>query len=266
MFTLYQKIRSRVHRRWIMFWLARSGPQGFGRMAAWLASRHTVPYHQRSGLANLLPRGFVAASARLTHPALRRGIHVYVGDRVFISSTSHGGPIELQDRVQIYGDTFIETGMGGRIVIGEGTHIQPGCHLHAYLSEICIGRQVEIAPGCGFYNYDHGMAPGMPIMEQPLHSKGGISVGDGAWIGYGVTVLQGVTIGKGAVIAAGAVVTHDVPDNAIAAGTPARVVRFRADDNRDTMEHFPAADGSSAPNGRMPATAMVGSANKPTNR
>lgn len=210
-----------------MFWLRRSSPHGLGRVAAWLASRHTEPYHQRSYLANLLPQGFVAASAHLSHPGLLIGNHVYVGDRVIVFRTNNGGTVELQDRVHLYGESFIETGLGGQILIEEATHIQPGCHLHAYLSEIRIGRQVEIAPGCGFYNYNHGMAPGRLIMEQPLHSKGGIRVHDGAWIGYGVTVLQGVTIGQGAVIAAGAVVTHDVPANAIAAGVPARVVGTR---------------------------------------
>jgi len=210
-----------------MFWLHRSGARGFGRAAAWLASRHTEPYHQRSHLANFSPRGFVAPSARLLHPDLRLGNHVYLGDRVIVSRSTDGGPVEIRHRAHLYGDTFVETGLGGQILIDEGTHIQPGCHIHAFLSAIRIGRQVEIAPGCGFYNYDHGMAPDQLIMEQPLHSKGAISVGDGAWIGYGVTVLQGVTIGMGAVIAAGAVVAHDVPANAIAAGVPARVIRYR---------------------------------------
>ena len=197
-------------------------------MAAWLASRHAAPYHPRSYLADLSRQGFVAPSARLSHPDLRLGNHVYVGDRVFVYRTNEGGPVELQDRVHLYGDAFIETGMGGSIFIGEGTHIQPGCHIHAFISEVRIGKQVEIASGCGFYNYDHGMAPDRPIMEQPLSSKGGIFVGDGAWIGHGATVLQGVTIGEGAVIAAGAVVVHDVPDYAIAAGVPARIVGSRA--------------------------------------
>lgn len=40
-------------------------------------------------------------------------------------------------------------------------------------------------------------------------------------------VLSGMTIGKGAVIGAGAVVTHDIPDQAIAVGTPATVIRMR---------------------------------------
>lgn len=46
-----------------------------------------------------------------------------------------------------------------------------------------------------------------------------------AWLGAGVTVLPGVTIGENAVVAAGAVVTKDVPDNTIAAGVPAKIIR-----------------------------------------
>lgn len=220
-------VRFQVLRRWRRFWLTRSGPQGFGRVAAWLASRHSPPYHQMSYLADISPKGFIAPRARVSHPDLRLGNHVFLGDGVVVYRTSEGGPVELRDQVRLYGDTFVETGLGGCVLIDEGTHIQPGCHLHAFLSEIRIGKKVEIAPRCGFYCYDHGMAPGIPIMDQPLQSKGGISVGDGAWIGHGVTVLQGVSIGAGAVIAAGSVVVRDIPDNAIAAGAPAKVIKFR---------------------------------------
>lgn len=220
-------LRFQVLRRWRRFWLARSGPQGFGRVAAWLASRHSLPYHQMSYLANIFPQGFIAPRARVDHPGLRLGNHVFLGDGVIVYRTSEGGPVELRDRVHLYGDTFVETGMGGRVFIDEGTHIQPGCHIHAFLSEVRIGKRVEIAPRCGFYCYDHGMAPGAPVMDQPLQSKGPIVVGDGAWIGYGVSVLQGVSIGAGAVIAAGSVVVRDIPENAIAAGAPAKVLKFR---------------------------------------
>ena len=133
-----------------MFWLGRSGYRGFGRVAAWLASRHSLPYHQMSYLADRLPRGFVSPKARVAHPELRLGNHVYLGDGVIVYCTNQGGVIELQDRVHLYGDTFVETGMGGRIRIDESTHIQPGCHIHAYLSEIRIGKTGRNRAGLWF--------------------------------------------------------------------------------------------------------------------
>jgi acetyltransferase-like isoleucine patch superfamily enzyme len=67
----------------------------------------------------------------------------------------------------------------------------------------------------------------IPIMDQPAYSKAPIKIGDHVWIGTGAVILDGVTIGKGAVIGAGAVVTKDVPDYAIVAGVPAKIIRMR---------------------------------------
>lgn len=52
-----------------------------------------------------------------------------------------------------------------------------------------------------------------------------ITIGANCWIAANVTICGGVTIGDGCVIGAGSVVTHDIPDNSLAVGTPARVLR-----------------------------------------
>jgi acetyltransferase-like isoleucine patch superfamily enzyme len=57
-----------------------------------------------------------------------------------------------------------------------------------------------------------------------------VRVGNDVWIGARAVILDGVSIGDGAIIGAGSVVTKDVPDYAIVAGTPARIIRFRFND------------------------------------
>lgn len=52
-----------------------------------------------------------------------------------------------------------------------------------------------------------------------------VVIGDDVWLGADVKVLPGVVIGQHVIVAAGAVVNHDLPDNCIAAGVPAKVVK-----------------------------------------
>jgi acetyltransferase-like isoleucine patch superfamily enzyme len=219
----------KLARRWAYFWMQRGGLSSAGRLAMWLAALGAPPYYQRSRLANMTPKGFVEPSATIFHPDVRLGKHILIGDRVLIYQDSGGGPVVLGDGVHLYRDCGIQTGAGGSVEIGANTRIQPRCQFSAYKQAINIGRDVMIAPNCAFYPYDHGMEPGQPMSTQPLISKGPIIVEDGAWISTGVIVLANVRIGKGAVIGAGAVVTKDVPDEAIASGSPARVVKMRRD-------------------------------------
>jgi acetyltransferase-like isoleucine patch superfamily enzyme len=214
-------------RVWSRAWMTLAGRGPLGRQATRLATLTCPPYYGRHRLARYSPRGYVAPSARIAHRGLRLGRHVFLGDRVIVYDERGAAPVELGDRVHLNEDTIIQTGEGGRVSIGEDTHIQPRCQLAAHLAPIEIGRNVQIAPNCAFYSYDHGIEAGRLIQEQALRTNGPIRVGDGAWLGVAVTVLSGVTVGAGAVIGAGAVVTKDVPENAIAVGVPARVVGMR---------------------------------------
>ena len=68
----------------------------------------------------------------------------------------------------------------------------------------------------------------VPVIAQGTpDDSAGVEVADNVWIGAGTTVLDGVRIGRDAIIGAHSLVTADVPAFAIAAGTPARVLRMR---------------------------------------
>lgn len=220
---------TRITARWTTFWVRRGGLTPFGRAASWLATRFTPPYKGLAVLARKSPRGFVAPGAQIFCRELRRGANVFIGPRVTIYQGREGGPVSLGDRAHIHQDTVIEVGKGGSVSVGPDSHIQPRCQLSAYAAAIRIGAGVQVAPACGFYPYDHGIAPGVPMREQPLRSRGDIVIEDDVWIGYGVVLLSGVRIGAGAVVGAGSVVTADVPAGAIVAGVPARVIRMRED-------------------------------------
>jgi acetyltransferase-like isoleucine patch superfamily enzyme len=105
--------------------------------------------------------------------------------------------------------------------IGAATEIFVG-------TEVSIGKHVLIANHVLLNGYDgHPLDPlARARGEGPgPGGLGAIRVGDYAWIGSKAIVLKRVTIGRGAIVATGAVVTSDVPDLAVVAGNPARVIR-----------------------------------------
>lgn len=226
---MMNKMISAGKSRWIRFWMQFAGLNRFGRFAARMASWLAPPYYGRCYLARLNQKGYIAPSAIIHHSSLLLGKNVFIGDRVVIFQDKDGGTVEIGDLAHLYGESYIQTGQGGSVRIGANTHIHPRCQFSAYKSVISIGKGVQIAPNCAFYPYDHGIEPNELIEKQPLRTKGGIMIDDDAWIGYGSIVLDGVRIGKGAVIAAGSVVTRDVPDGAVVAGIPARIIKMRSD-------------------------------------
>lgn len=217
---------------WARFWMRRAGLGWRGRLATRLGALFAPPYTARFALARMGPKGYIDPGATVHHGALGLGKHVFVDTRVVLNQAGGGGPLILGDRVHILRDTIIATGQGGRISIGPDCYIQARCQLMGYKGAIVLGRDVQLASHVLIYAYNHGIAPGTPIREQPLESRGGVMIGDDVWIGASAVVLDGVTIGAGAVVAAGAVVTRDVPPGAIVAGVPARVVGKRGDHER----------------------------------
>jgi len=114
----------------------------------------------------------------------------------------------------------------GDITIGEGANIGFNCEVFS-ASSVTIGPGTLLAAYAYLIGGDHAAGdPDVPIRDQQRVSAG-IRVGRDAWIGAGVRVLDGVTVGDGAVIGANAVVREPVPDRAVAAGVPARIISTR---------------------------------------
>lgn len=92
------------------------------------------------------------------------------------------------------------------------------------MAPVTIGDNVWIGPNVGIFAVAHPME--VAGRREMLGIAKPITIGDGVWIGGNTTVLMGVTIGRNAVIGAGAVITHDVPENVVVAGNPARVIKY----------------------------------------
>ena len=128
----------------------------------------------------------------------------------------------------------------GRVQVGNHSYGGVFCLNHNDTAVLNIGNYVSIGPDVTFITAsDHGTGTvsTFPFKtkfvtgETEALSKGDITVADDVWIGYGATILSGVTIGQGAVIAAGAIITKDVPPYSLVAGVPAKVIRYRFDND-----------------------------------
>ena len=87
------------------------------------------------------------------------------------------------------------------------------------IGTITIEDGVMLGPEVGLFTVNHEPRNIRVIMTKEILIK------KNAWIGARVNILPGVTIGENAIIGTGSVVTHDVPDNCVAVGVPAKIVK-----------------------------------------
>ena len=145
---------------------------------------------------------------------------------------------QIGKRVKIYKPSFIN-----KTEIGDYTYVST----NANISVTKIGKFCSIGPNllCGW-----GIHPTNSISTSPMfystRQQNGIAItdkdkveerklitiGNDVFIGANVTILDGVTIGDGAIIGAGAVVSKDIPNYAIAVGSPINIIKYRFNENQ----------------------------------
>jgi acetyltransferase-like isoleucine patch superfamily enzyme len=114
----------------------------------------------------------------------------------------------------------------GSASIGAKSVLGQECTISAF-QHVSIGRECIVADRVMLIDFDHGVVEvDRPIREQGIYKRD-VRVGHNVWIGYGVAILRGATVGDNCVLGTSTIVTKDVPDNAVAAGVPVRVLRMR---------------------------------------
>ena len=98
---------------------------------------------------------------------------------------------------------------------------------------VTIGNGVMCAPNVTISTTGHPVHP--YYRTRGAHFSLPIVIEDNVWIGANVMIMPGVTIGKNSVIGAGSVVTHDIPADVVAFGTPCRVIRPITDADLETI-------------------------------
>jgi acetyltransferase-like isoleucine patch superfamily enzyme len=152
-----------------------------------------------------------------------------LGDNVVFEAgvlVFHPETIEIGSNVYVGHQTILKGYHSSRMVIGDGTWIGPQCFFHSG-GGLTIGSDVGIGPAVRILTSQHRLdARDRPILHA-LVDFAPVVVEDDSDIGVGAILLPGTRIGRGAQVAAGAVVAENVPEYAIVAGVPARVLRHR---------------------------------------
>lgn len=153
-------------------------------------------------------------------------------DRQSLKDVTVGENVKIFNFVNAYGCTIGDnTKVGAFVEIQKGATIGKNCKIssHTFICEgVHIANNVFIGHNVTFINDRFPRATNEDGSQQTEEDWECIPtyIEDGASVGSSVTILCGITIGKKAIIGAGAVVTKNVPDKAIVAGNPAKIIKY----------------------------------------
>jgi lipopolysaccharide O-acetyltransferase len=133
-------------------------------------------------------------------------------------------------RIDAFGKDAAQIEIGENVRLGDDVHI-------ASIKKVIIEKDTLMASKIYISDHNHGIYSGMIqsnpfewINNRPLTQKD-VRIGQNVWIGELVSILPGVTIGNNSIIGANSVVVKDIPDNSIAVGVPAKVVKIWSQKN-----------------------------------
>lgn len=175
---------------------------------------------------------------------------------LFLKLKNRGKKVKISSKTNVTvdsvfeGNNFIGSCSSFKGIMGLGSYIGNDSHISAKIGRYCsISDNVKTVNGfhpskdfvsthpafystksCVGLSYTtHNSFEELKFAHKD--KKLAVDIGNDVWIGYGATILAGVRIGDGAIIASGAVVTKDVPAYAIVGGVPAKIIRYRFEED-----------------------------------
>jgi acetyltransferase-like isoleucine patch superfamily enzyme len=160
----------------------------------------------------------------------------YIHPSVELKKSVIKGVVEIEEGCKIIGGVTISS--KSNLKIGRYTSIiGPNTDVYCAINSVRIGSFCSIARNVIFQEYNHNINRLSTYfiyqnilgdsLKNDIESKGDILIGNDVWIGAQCVILGGARIGNGAVIAANSVVVGEIPPFAIAAGSPAKVIKYR---------------------------------------
>lgn len=131
---------------------------------------------------------------------------------------------KVGDNVSIHPNVLMFS--ADKLSIGNNVSIHPMCYIDA-TGGVDIGNDVSIAHGVTIMSTTHKFSSSdLPIKDQGIELMK-TELMDNVWIGAKATILSGVTINSGSIVGANSLVAHDVQQNTIVGGVPARIIKER---------------------------------------
>ncbi|MEZ2334112.1 DapH/DapD/GlmU-related protein [Mucilaginibacter sp. RCC_168] len=162
-------------------------------------------------------RTFILAIAQLMPRSHRSGFWLRVGHKAWkLAGIKAAHPVFIDKGFKCINPTNIA--LGRYVSLGHDNHIWA-------FDTVNIGDYTQTAKDLLIISGSHEVNSLSPKNNQQ------VVIGAGCWIGARVTILGGVTIGKGVVIGACSVVNKNIPDFAVVAGNPAKILRYREPDD-----------------------------------
>ena len=155
-----------------------------------------------------------------------------------------GKGVYLSKFINLYGcEIGDETKIGAFVEIQKDASVGKRCKIssHTFICEgVLIEDNVFIGHGVTFINdsYPRATSASGQLQTEADWKVERTVIRKGASIGSGATILPNISIGENAIVGAGSVVTKHVPPNSIAAGNPARILRYLEHSAKDKHVHI----------------------------